>query len=223
MKKLISLAVLAATAVGVPVSSALAAESNSPWMLRVRGIQVDPEVSSTTITTIGGKVNDISTESVPELDINYFFNKNVALELILATSKHEVGARGTALDGASGSPAGKTKLGAVNLLPPTLTAQYHFFPEASFSPYLGVGVNYTHFYNENASRNIAKVKYENSFGAAFQAGADLKLDNHWSVNVDVKKVYVNPDVTVTALSGARVHTSVDINPMIYGLGVGYHF
>jgi outer membrane protein len=38
-----------------------------------------------------------------------------------------------------------TKLGSVDLLPPTLTLQWHFMPDQSFDPYVGAGVNYTYF------------------------------------------------------------------------------
>ena len=73
---------------------------------------------------------------VPEIDISYFVTPNIALELIAATTKHDVGAS----DG--------TDLGSVWLLPPTLTLQYHFAPTSRFSPYIGAGLNYTIFYNE---------------------------------------------------------------------------
>ena len=92
------------------------ADNGSKWQFRLRGIVVSPDESAD-IEAIGGDV-DISTSVVPEFDITYFFDDNWSLELILGTTKHDVEAIGT--------DAGDIDLGSVWLLPPTLTAQYHF-------------------------------------------------------------------------------------------------
>lgn len=107
----------------------------SKWQIRLRGIVVSPDESAA-IEAIGGDV-DISTAVVPELDITYFFTENWSAELILATTKHDVKAVGTA--------AGNIDLGDVWLLPPTLLGQYHF-TGGNFVPYLGAGLNLTLFY-----------------------------------------------------------------------------
>ena len=109
--------------------------SDSPWQFRLRGIYVSPNESAE-IEAIGGDV-DISTALVPELDISYFFNENWSAELILGTTKHDVSAVATA--------AGDIELGDIMLLPPTLTAQYHF-TGSDFVPYVGAGLNLTLFY-----------------------------------------------------------------------------
>ena len=83
----------------------------SKWQVRLRAIAVVPNESAT-IQTIGGDVQ-IFNAFVPELDFTYFFTKNIAAELILATTKHDVKAISTA--------AGNIPLGDVWLLPPTLT------------------------------------------------------------------------------------------------------
>ncbi len=116
-------------------TDASASNDFSKWQFRLRGIAVTPDESAK-IGTIGGTV-DISTSVVPEFDITYFFTKNWAAELILATTNHDVEAVNTAV--------GKIDLGDVWLLPPTLTAQYHFTELGSFKPYLGAGLNYTIF------------------------------------------------------------------------------
>jgi outer membrane protein len=56
------------------------------WQVRLRGVAVQPNEKSE-VSTIGGDVN-ISNSFIPELDFTYFFNKNVAAELILGTTKH---------------------------------------------------------------------------------------------------------------------------------------
>ncbi|MCB0470335.1 MAG: OmpW family protein, partial [Flavobacteriaceae bacterium] len=101
-------------------------ETNYNWQVRLRGIAVIPNESAT-IEAIGGDVA-ISNAFVPELDFTYFFNKNLAVELILGTTRHDVKAVSTAV--------GDIDLGDVWLLPPTLTLQYHLNTE-TVRPYIG--------------------------------------------------------------------------------------
>ncbi len=186
----------------------------SKWQIRLRGIVVTPDESAT-IEAIGGGV-DISTAFVPELDFTYFFTENWAAELILATTKHDVEAIATA--------AGNIDLGDVWLLPPTLTIQYHFTGGA-LKPYLGTGINYTIFYGADEGPVADAVDYENSIGFALQGGLDYDLNDDWFLNVDVKKIFLQTDVTVNATTAleATVGADVDINPLIIGFGLGYRF
>ncbi len=184
---------------------------DSPLTIRLRGIAVAPDVSSE-ITVIGGDV-DVSTAYVPELDINLSLTPNVALELILATTKHDVSAVETAL--------GTVDLGHVWLLPPTLLLQYHFLPEGPFSPYVGSGVNYTIFYSVDPGV-VTDVEYDNAFGFALQAGADYFWDAQWGLNFDIKKLFLGTDATVDA-DGTTVVADTDLNPWIFGAGVVRRF
>lgn len=128
------------------------------WQFRLRGIVVTPDESAS-IEAIGGDT-DISTAVVPEFDITYFFTENWSAELILATTKHDVKAVGTA--------AGDIDLGHVWLLPPTLLGQYHF-TGGNLVPYLGAGINLTLFYG--VDEGVADdVNYDTSVGVAFQGG-----------------------------------------------------
>ncbi len=138
---------------------------------------------------------------------------NIAVELILATAKHDVEAIGTA--------AGDIDLGDVWLLPPTLTLQYHFTGGA-LKPYLGAGFNYTIFYGVDEGPVADAVDYESSFGIAFQGGLDIDLDEKWFLNLDLKKIFIQTEATVDATSalGATVGADVDINPLVIGFGIG---
>lgn len=183
----------------------------SKWQFRLRGIVVTPDESAD-IETIGGDAS-ISTAVVPEFDISYFFDENWSLELILATTKHDVEAVGTA--------AGDLDLGHVWLLPPTLTGQYHF-TGGDFIPYVGAGLNLTLFYGVDEGPVADDVDYDTSVGYVLQGGFDFMLNDKWFLNLDVKKLFLNTDATVNATTalGATVGADVDINPWIIGFGVG---
>ncbi|PIP97971.1 MAG: hypothetical protein COW75_02730 [Rhodobacterales bacterium CG18_big_fil_WC_8_21_14_2_50_71_9] len=197
-----------------------AAKSDGDWLVRLRGIAVVPD-ESLTLDQIAGADADVDTAYMPELDISYFFTPNLALELILATTPHDVAGRGS-LNGAN--------LGDVWLLPPTLTAQYHVTQLGAWTgnpalgkikPYFGAGINYTIFYNTDSGQ-FDKIDYDDTFGWALQAGVDIALQEGLYLNFDVKKLWLETDVTVT--SGAtRLTGEVTLDPWIFGVGVGYRF
>ena len=184
---------------------ARAESGNSPWLIRVRGIWVSPDEDAS-INGLAGNV-DIDDAIVPELDITYFFTDNIAAELILATTNHDV------------SATAGVDLGDVWLLPPTLLLQYHFTPNEQFSPYIGAGLNYTIFYGEDSGA-AASIDYDNSVGYALQAGMDYDLGNQWVFNVDVKRLWLNTDVSI---NNGAITADVDIDPWIIGAGFGYRF
>jgi outer membrane protein len=196
------------------------------WQVRVRGIGVVPDEKAT-IGAIGGDVA-ISNTLVPELDFTYFFTKNFAAELILGTTKHDVNTVGSNLSPIGGPESANVDLGSVWLLPPTLTAQYHFTPfkDKSFKPYVGAGVNYTIFYNVDEGDVVRDVEYDNAIGFAAQAGFDLMFNETFFLNVDVKKLFLKTDVTVNASNlaeGLSIPAEVEINPWIIGFGFGMKF
>ncbi len=212
MRKKILVAVMALMGLSnLAIAQDAPMDNGSKWQFRLRGIVVSPDESAD-IEAIGGDV-DISTSVVPEFDITYFFDDNWSLELILATTKHDVEAVGTA--------AGDIDLGNVWLLPPTLTAQYHF-TGGDFVPYLGAGPNLTLFYGVDEGPVADDIEYDTAVGFALQGGFDFMLNDKWFLNFDVKKLFLNTTATVDATTalGATVDADVDINPWIFGVGVG---
>jgi len=222
-----SLLVLAA-ALGGAVAPALAAdlapiykkappvvEAWNPWMIRVRALGVLPDAGGSTVNVLGlpalsspNSGLSIDNSVVPELDISYFFTRNIAAELILGVTKHNITGTGT-LNGLN--------VGSAWLLPPSLTLQYHFTDFGAFKPYVGVGVNYTVFFSQHAANTplaglaVTQLNITNSFGAVAQVGFDYMLDRHWGLNFDVKKLFLEPNYSATVnnaipISDARIST-----------------
>lgn len=182
-------------------------------LVRARAINIMPEVDST-IGAVGGKA-DFSNQLVPEVDFSYFFTKNIAAELILATSRHDATAHGTSV------PSGDVKLGSAWVLPPTLTLQYHVTNFSGFKPYVGAGVNYTMYYSEKAG-DLDTLDLKNSWGWALQAGVDVPITNKWGWNFDVKKLFVNADAK-WSLGATHSTADIELDPWIVGTGVTYRF
>lgn len=224
MKSLFCSALMVTSAL---VGTAAYAQDN-PWMVRGRVLGVMPDEGadlSVANAALAGNV-EIGDQYVPELDITYFFTDNIAAELILAVTPHDVDAVGVTVPGALNNA--NVDLGDVWLLPPTLTLQYHFETGARFKPYIGAGVNATFFFNEDEGAVADGIDYDPSFGGALQLGVDYDLDGQpggWLLNADVKKVWISTDVTVdfTTALGATVNADVDINPTILGIGFGYKY
>jgi outer membrane protein len=90
-----------------------------------------------------------------------------------------------------------------------------------FSPYVGAGLNYTFFYRESDGGSITSINYENSFGYALQAGLDIGITDSWSLNIDVKKVFLDTDIVV---NGGTINApDTDLDPWVIGIGFGYRF
>jgi outer membrane protein len=194
-----------------PFASASADDAKSDgvaghFQVRLRGLAIVPDASAN-ITVggvpIGGKTS-ATTSFQPELDGTYFLTDHIAVEAIAAVTQHSV----------HNTVAGN--IGSVWLLPPTVTAQYHFNPTGAFRPYVGLGVNYTFFFSPKSA--LPQIHYADNAGFALQAGADIPVgDGPYFINVDAKKLFLS--TTVTA-AGGLVHANADLNPWILGTGVG---
>jgi outer membrane protein len=202
--KILGVALCATLGCGVAAAQSAA---EGPLMIRLRAVQLDMSNKSDPVAGTGASDRiHVSNKTIPDLDISYFITPNIAAELVLTyPQKHDV-----TLDGA--------KIGSFKHLPPTLTVQYHFLPEATFRPYVGAGVNLTLISDVNLLGGTASLDHY-SVGYALQAGADFKVASNIYLNVDVKKVEIRSDVK----AGGTKISSVQLDPWIYGVGVGYRF
>ncbi len=215
-----SLALLSALALNTMTIPAAYAEAGDV-LVRLRAITVAPTESAGGVnpTFPGGSV-EVDNAYTAEVDFSYFFSDHVAAELILATTKHNISG--------SGDLSALGDIAETRVLPPTLTLQYHPYPDAQISPYIGVGINWTQFYSEDSTSNLndaigtTKVNLDGSVGIAFQVGADYRIDDKWFLNVDVK--FIDIDTEATLNTGGLINTvDVDLDPFVAGFGIGRRF
>ena len=219
---LMSIVGLLALSVALPASA-----GQGDWLVRFRGINVDPNDDSGAVhsngTAVGGSGVTVDDDTVPELDFTYFVRDQWALELILGTSNHDVGG--------DGSLAALGKIMDTGVLPPTLTLQYHFAPGGKVRPYLGAGLNFTLFYSPEATDafkaavgGVRNIDLDSSVGFAAQAGLDIGLSGDWFLNLDYKYIGINTDATIKTDGPLGTLTvDVDINPSVIGVGFGKKF
>ena len=204
MNKIATLTLLAA-ALAAPCLQA----EDGPWMIRLRAVQIQPANKSDAVPGIPADAIHVSSKTIPEVDFSYFFTKNFSAELVLTVpQEHDVTVEGVG------------KVGTFKHLPPTLTAQWHFLPGQAIDPYVGLGLNYTLISDVKISNGALDLG-KSSTGLAAQVGVDFKVAKNCFINLDVKYVQLQTDLKVAA-TGAKV-TTVKLDPMLYGVGIGYRF
>lgn len=213
----VKLGVAALAAVAAAASAAHAQDfqpkAKGDVVLNLRLTEVAPTGSDPIVTLAGAPTGlraDVDYDVMPTVGVSYFLSDHVAIEAIAGTTKHTVKAKG---------PATNLKIKDTWVLPPVVTLQYHFAPSARVSPYVGAGVNYMLFYG-GSNKNGFKVKIDDGFGAALQAGVDIATTGRWAVNLDAKKVFFETDA-VDRTTGLK--TKVTLNPWVLSAGVGYRF
>ncbi len=196
--------VIAAAVLCTLMSGAVFAQQakEGPWMVRVRAVNLTS--ANTDSTNLGLSVNN---KWIPEVDVSYFFNKNLAVELILTVpQKHMLSS--TVLGG---------EIGTLQHLPPTLLAQYHFDANG-FKPYVGAGINYTQFSSVDIAGGAVTLD-NSSWGGALQVGVDIPLSGNMYLNFDLKKVYIKSNVN----AGGNSIGTFQVDPVLFGMGVGWRF
>lgn len=200
-KPILSLTLLAAL-LAAPLAQA---DEAGPFMVRARAVNIAFDNGQSDLV----KALDIKARDrwIPEIDLSYFFTPNIAAELVL-TYPQQVKVH-----------AGSTKIGTIKALPPSLLLQYHFTDFGAFKPYVGLGVNYTIFYQRGNFIIPGADVERSSFGLAAQVGFDYALDKNWSLNMDVKYISMDTDVKI----GNTKLGELDLNPVTAGVGIGYRF
>ncbi|MHA6205671.1 OmpW/AlkL family protein [Dyella soli] len=205
MKSLLPFA-FAAT-LGAFAVSTVHAEGNDSWVVRIGGAVVAPKDNNGTLAGAGA---DVSSSTRPTIDLEYMFTPNWGVDVLGAWPfQHDV------------SLAGLGTVARTRQLPPTLGVNYHFMPDAALSPFLGVGVNYTNFFDTHGTGALygQRVSIANSWGGAVRAGFDMKISDNWLATVDVRWADIESDVKV---NGDRIGKA-KIDPVVFGASVGYRF
>jgi outer membrane protein len=212
---------------------ALAGDNGGNFMIRLQGTEVITQDKLTSLTSVSGApVADlkaagfdasVSNQFIPAATLTYFFNRNVALELFCCFSKHHVDLKAPAAFAALSGKVADTWI-----FPPALTLQYHFDGLGALKPYVGVGAQWIHFFNEGTGSNTLQangVKFSDAFGVTLQAGLDLSIGNGWYLNADVKKSWLDTTATWhnSAVTGGNIVAKTDLDPLIVSAGIGYRF
>ncbi|SEV93738.1 OmpW family outer membrane protein [Luteibacter sp. 329MFSha] len=186
--------------------TAFAATVDSPWIVHVGAHVVDPTSHT---GRLAGMHASVDSSTRPTFSIEYRWSDAWSVEALAALPfRHDVSLAGS-------------RAVRVKQLPPVVGVKYRFLPHAAVTPFVGAGVNYTHFFDARGRGPLqgANVDLGDSWGLAWHAGVDIVLAPRWIATVDVR--YIDIDSRVKA-GGARVGTA-HIDPWVYGASVGYRF
>lgn len=201
-------------------------------------------IRNSPLQAINGKQGSLSVtnQAAPELTFEYFFTDHISLDLIAASTRHEARAHNTKVPNPiSSGPNNNLDVGSFWVLPPTLTAAWHFRPHKRFNPYVGLGITVAFFHNTSPASNgsaavgnavFDKLKIKPTVGPSFNLGFDYQLVGNWFFNFDVKQILLfdapirlnsrGNTLTGTGRNG-RVHARDSIHPTVVGAGIEYRF
>lgn len=180
------------------------------WLFKLGVTQVSPKSDNGSV--LDGTVDlNVNSNVRPSFTVTYMATRHIGIELLGALPfQHNV----------SGDN-GLGKIGTTKQLPPTLSVQWHFLPDHTIQPYVGVGLNYTHFFDTHTRGPLSgsSLKLSDSWGLAGQLGVDIKLSDRWFMNADIRYIDISSKVK---LDGQRIGTA-RIDPWVTTLAVGYRF
>ena len=218
------------------VSVLAAAPAMAEFGINVGAITVAPDDSSSSLNVVeqvaglpaGSTAVGVNSNTQLGLTFDYRFNPQWSVQLIAATPfSHDIKVKGSAIDGLA--------VGGTKHLPPTLLAQYHFMPEhQTFDPFVGVGVNYTVFFDSHTDAALegaldalgvtgaddkVDLKLKNSFGLAFQAGMNVKLSDNLGLHLMLSKIDIDTTGRVQVNGTTVQSVDVKIDPLVAMIGV----
>lgn len=191
-----------AAAAALAVVSPVAAQQAGDWTVGLGLANVNPKSDNGTLA--GGTVPvSIGDNTRPSITVEYFIRDNIGVELLGALPfKHSIKSNGT-------------EIGTVKHLPPVVSLQYHFDATPQLKPFVGVGVNFTGFYDAESRGPLDgnDLRVKNSWGLAAHLGADYWINDRSAVRADVRWIDIDADVT---LNGADIG-QVEVDPVVAGV------
>lgn len=200
MKRMVS--ALALTSALAALAAPALAQQQGDWTVGAGITNVNPKSGN---GTLAGAAADIGDGSALSLTVEYFFRDNWGVELLAATPfEHDV-----RLNGGYAASAKQ--------LPPTISVNYHFPTAGKVKPFVGLGLNYTTFFEEETA--LGNLKLDDSFGVAVNAGADYQISDRGALRFNLRWMDIDSDAT---LNGVAIGTA-EIDPVVVNLAYVHRF
>ncbi len=190
--------IIAGLALWLMATTAFAEQGD--WLFRVGAHSVMPKSDNHDVV-------EVDDATMLTFNATYFFQNNWAVEVLAALPfEHDI------------ELVGGGRVASTKHLPPTVSAQYHFRPDARTRPYVGLGVNITEFFEEDTTGALAgaDLELDRSVGLAAQIGIDVDITDTVFFNAEVRYFDIETDAD---LNSASLGT-VEIDPWAVGINLG---
>lgn len=204
---------LVASAVVLTVMPAFAYEAGD-IIVKAGVVNINPvDGNADTSALVAGSELNLSSDTQLGLTAVYMISEQFGVELLAATPfTHTAEGDGGVIDGVD--------VLTTKHLPPTVSAQYYpMGADSAIQPYVGLGLNYTFFWDEEDDAGLGSNGLKPSFGLAYSAGIDYMINDQWLVNASVWKVDIDTEVKGGAADGLEV----EIDPLAFMLACGFKF
>lgn len=211
---------LSTLALAMLVAAPAMAYEPGDWIFRGGVTQISPDASSDPVTIDGadsGGKADVEDNTQLGLTATYMLTNRLGIEVLASIPFTHTVIGTEALSGLG-------EIADVNVLPPTFSAIYYLTDGKKFNPYVGAGINYSLMYDEEGKGSFSgeRVKLDDSIGLAIQVGSDFEINKDFHVNASARWMDIETDADLT-LGGQAVKTTVEIDPMVYSIMIGYSF
>lgn len=238
MKKIIPLSALfAALTLGASCPSFADSSFLDGTTFKIGAVNINPHSEATPIsgpfTPVDALSLKVESQSTLYLGVSYDFTEHWQADLALGVPpKHRVDV--VVLNPALVTPemaAANGQAGAyVTQLAPTVFLNYVFgSKEASFRPYVGLGINYTKFtkaestaVNDSLNGGPDHLGLTSSTGAAAQVGFSQKITKEWSAYASYTTAKVHTVMTGDTLGVVR-SSDIKFRPAVITLAIGRSF
>jgi len=184
------------------------AQSAGDWTLGLGLGYVMPKDDNGTLD--GGLDVSVGDNARPTITFEYFVADNLGIEVLGAWPfEHNI-----TIDGLG-------KVGSTQHLPPTVSLQYHFQATPTVSPFVGLGLNYTTFFETDTSGALkgTDLDLKDSWGVAVHLGLDYAVSERSAVRADIRWIDID---TKAELNGTEIGT-VKIDPLVFGVSYIWKF
>ena len=212
------------------LSPQLSAQEQGDWIMRMGAMGFSPDVGSSLLNSnsaglIPGSGIDLDSNTQFGLSLGYMLTDSWAVEaMTTAPFEHRLTVNGLEQYGLTTS-----NLGEAMQVPPTLSVLHYFnSPSSRLRPYLGLGLNYTHFYDDSLSLQSRTeigaegLELDESFGVALRAGVDWKLRAGWYLNASIWRYQLETNASFNSNVGL-ISTDLTLDPWIYSITLGHDF
>jgi outer membrane protein len=231
-----ALIAVSAMAAAICCAAPAMAYEQGDWIIRAGATMVDPDTDSDKIDVAGlATLDGVDIDDDTQFGITgtYMLTDSLGIELLAATPfEHDITVNGVGINA-----------GSAKQLPPTVTVSWYPLgnTDSAWQPYIGAGVNYTYFWDEDVDKELeaalgiitepvtgstdpvpASLDLDDSWGLAGRAGVDYLINDNWGINASVWYIDIETEATIgTALGDVKF--DVDVDPWVYMLGISYKF